>query len=162
MEDRIDRAERELSDAMGRLVVGESFSIVAFDAKSYAWSQQLKPVTPANLASARRFLDDINLDVKEQRSNGTNLLRALRIALQTKGVNSVVIITDGEPTVGETNYATIATKARALNKRGARIDAIGLVGRRPDGNPANFDAGKLLEQLARDGGGEFRAIKDAP
>ena len=160
METRIGRAEGELRAALDKLVAGESFNIVAFDAKTYAFEKLLVPATPANLARARKFLEDVRLDVQEQRSNGTNLQLALRKALQTKGVNRVVVITDGEPTVGEKDYATIAAKARALNKTGAIIDTVGLIGLHPDGTPENFQAQPLLRQIARESGGESRFVQD--
>lgn len=160
MKDRIARAEAELSAAMERLVPGERFNIVAFDAKTYPFQKQLVPATALNLARARQFLDDLKLDVQEERGNGTNLQLALRVALQTKGVNAVVIVTDGEPTVGERNYATIARKARSLNANKARIDAVGLTGNYPDGTPEEFPAKPLLEQIARENSGVFKAVQD--
>ena len=161
METRIDRAQDELRAALAGLVKGESFGIVAFDAKAYEFDKRLLPATAANIARANKFLNDLKLDVKDGISNGTNLQLALRKALQAKDVNVVVVITDGEPTVGETNVKTIAGKARSQNKYKARIDAIGLVGTNPDGSTETFGAGRLLEQIARDSGGEYKAVKDA-
>ncbi len=160
MEDRMERANAELSQALDNLVPGETFDIIAFDAKAYLLDKALLPATPANLARARKFLEDLRLDVQEGRSNGTNLQLALRRALQTRAVNVVVVITDGEPTIGQTDFAAIAKKARQLNKTKARIDTVGLVGHNPDGSQDTFDAGRLLQQIARESGGQFKAVED--
>ena len=160
MENRIERANAELRAALDNLVTGEQFDIIAFDAKAYPLDKQLLPATPTNLARARKFLEDLRLDVQEGRSNGTNLQLALRRALQTPGVNVVVVITDGEPTVGQTDFAAIAKKARQQNKTNARIDTIGLVERSADGAPDKFGAGRLLQQIARESGGQFKAVED--
>ena len=161
METRIVDAERELSEALHKLVAGESFNIVAFDGKDHPLAKNLLPATPANLELARKFLEDLRLDVKEGYTNGTNLQLVLRKALQIKGVNAVIVITDGEPTMGEKDFATIAAKARSLNVTKARIDCIGLIG--TDSNGAdNFEAGRLLQRIASDSGGQYRAVEDKP
>ena len=162
MRDRFKRAQSELNAALNELVPGETFGIVAFDQSAYAFDKQLMPATPANIARARQFLEARRLEVQEEVTNGTNLQLALRKALQTRGVNVVVVITDGEPTVGETDHSAIAAKARSQNKAKARIDAIGLVGRDANGDDEGFDAAQLLEQIARESGGQFKEVKDDP
>ena len=160
METRIERAQQVLRAALKNLVPGESFGIVAFDERAYPFTAQLLPATPANIARAEVFLNDLKLDVQKHRTNGTNLQLALRRALQTRDVNVVVVITDGEPTIGETNATTIARKARGQNKYKARIDAVGWVGMGADGTPETFGASALLKQIARESGGEYKEVND--
>ena len=156
MESRIAEAQSELQNSLQTLVAGESFTIVAFDAKTYVFQKKLVPATRENVASARKFLEDLKLDVQEKRSNGTDLQRALRVALDIKGINYVEVISDGNSTVGEMNPTVIAAKARSQNKNRARIDTIGLIAR----GETNFEAEPLLQQIARESGGLYRAVKD--
>jgi uncharacterized protein with von Willebrand factor type A (vWA) domain len=104
--------------------------------------------------------------------NGTNLERALNTALSTKGVNVVVVITDGEPTYGvgssasekdtpaqrQRNFDKLARLVRERNRTGAQIHTVALVGRNSDGTTENFEAARLLENIAAQNGGQFKQI----
>ncbi|WP_123580611.1 VWA domain-containing protein [Abditibacterium utsteinense] len=150
MEPRIERARRELSDALAGLQPQESFNIVAFYGRFQLFKQKLLDVNPQNIAQAGAFLDSLRLD------NGTNLERAMEKALGTRGVNVVVVITDGVPTYGEQDFDKLARRVRQLNKSKARIFTVGLVGKDPEGIDQTFEATRLLQQIAKESGGEFR------
>ena len=165
MIDHIGRAKAELNGALQRLVPGELFNIIAFDANNHSLAKTAKTLVPANaanLARARQWLDGLEQEMKAKRGNGTNVLSALRQGLQAKDVNAIILISDGEPTVGIKNFNKIADKVRQLNRTRARIDAVGLTGFDPAGKPEPFVARPLLEQLARESGGEFVSIQDNP
>jgi outer membrane biosynthesis protein TonB len=168
METRIGHAERELRKALSGLQAAESFSIVTFWRKKDEFSKRLVPATTQNIAKANRWLD------KQRLSGGTNLERALTTALSIKGVNVVVVITDGVPNYGigapeesktpptpqevAANFDKLARRVRQLNVSGARIDTVGLVGKNPDGSDDSFEATRLLQQIARENGGESKLV----
>jgi Mg-chelatase subunit ChlD len=152
METRIGLAERELRNALAGLRPEESFGIVAFYGRTRVWKKKLMPATAQNVVLANAFLDTLRLD------NGTNLDRALAAAFKIPDLNLVVVITDGAPTYGETDPVKLARKVRGLNKTKARIDAVALVGRDENGVDNTFEAARLLQQIARDSGGEYRQV----
>ncbi|MGI8765952.1 MAG: hypothetical protein ACR2KM_05505, partial [Gemmatimonadaceae bacterium] len=117
------------------------------------FGKQLLPATPANVAQANRFLDKLKL------GDGTNVEGALVRALSMRGVNVVVLITDGVPNYGEQDFDKLAVRVRALNTQKARIFTVGLVGKNPDGSDDSFLATRLLENIAAQNGGEFKLVK---
>ena len=147
---RLKRARQELRDALSTLQPAESFNIIAFSNDITVFRNGLVPVTPASVAQANTFLDGLRFE------KSTNLEKALVSALQQSGVNLVVVITDGVPTQGQTNYKKLTRRIRSLNRNKARIFTIGLVGLDPFGKDRTFEAARLLEQISRDSQGEFK------
>lgn len=152
MTTRIDRARQELRTALATLQPGESFDIIAFGGDQREFSDILLPAGPGSIQEANRFLDKLAF------IPGTDLQDALYEALAVNEVNVIVLITDGVPTVGETDFAKIARHIRKHNRPHARIYTIGLVGKNPDGTDQSFQAAQLLRQLAVDSGGDSRLI----
>lgn len=163
MKPRIDRAAGELTNAMKSLQSGETFSIVAFSHAARRFTKQLVPAEPNSIAQANQWLDRMPLDY------GTDLEKALRQAFSMRGVNVVVLITDGVPTVGEKNFGKLISHIRELNISHARIDTIGLQGDNVDpddpspdkvakAHQEDLEATDLLRQIARDSGGGFKAV----
>jgi Mg-chelatase subunit ChlD len=153
MPTRIERAKDELRNALATLAPGESFDIVAFCARRHTFDSELVEATPKTIADGNEFLDSLSLD------EGTDLQSALYQALDVPGVNTVVVITDGVPTVGETNFGKIARHARQHNRQHAKIFTIGLVGKNPDGSDDSFEASWLLRQLAKESGGQCKLVE---
>jgi len=154
MPTRIGRAKKELRDALATLGPGESFDIIAFCGKRQPFDPDgLVAATRQTIAEGNEFLDTLEL------GEGTDLQAALDQALDMSGVNVVVVITDGVPTVGETNFRKIARHARDRNRQHARIFTIGLVGKNPDGTDDSFEASRLLRQLATDSGGDCKLVE---
>jgi len=155
MKPRIDRAAGELSHAMQSLQPGESFSIVAFSHAARRFAKQLVPADPNTVAQANQWLDRMPLDY------GTDVEKAMRQALSMGDVNVVVLITDGVPTMGEKNFGKLIARIRELNGGRARIDTIGLKGDNPNSKSGDeFEATSLLQQIARDSGGQFKVVGD--
>ena len=149
MESRIAQARREIAAAIDSLQSGETFDIVAFDERGQSFRSDLVPATSANIRDAKDYLNDLQL------GPGTNLEAALKIALKIPGANVIVLVTDGVPTVGEQSWRKLEKLARDLNRGDtARIYAIGLVGKNPDGTDDSFEATKLLQKLSADSGGK--------
>ena len=152
MEPRIDRAENELRAALKTLQPNESFGIIALYKKTRVFGKQLLPATTANIAQGNRFLDKLKL------GDGTNVEGAMTRALAMRGVNVVILITDGVPNYGEADFDKLATRIRALNTQKARIFTVGLVGKNPDGSDDSFEAKRLLEKIALQNDGDFKLV----
>lgn len=148
--DRLARARSEVSTALDTLRPEESFDIVAFFADIKPFRGFQVPATPENIAAGKGFLD--GLDVED----GTNFEKALLSALQRRGVNLVVFITDGVPTQGQRNWKKLTRLVREANRNRTRIFTVGLVGRDPDGKDRTFEAARLLQQLSSDSNGLFK------
>lgn len=153
MPTRIAQAKEELRTALETLGQSETFGLVAFDKQAHPFQSGMAAVTPESIAQAQAWLD------AQELGEGTNLEAALRFALGQPDVNTVVVLTDGVPTVGESNADKLARLARRLNTNRARIYTIGLVGKNPDGSDESFEAAGLLQRLARESGGESRLIR---
>ncbi len=152
MTSRIDRAEAELRRALNGLRPEETFNIIAFSDEVRAFDTGMAPATPEMVRRASAYLDTLQVD------GGTNLEGAMIRALTRPGVNEVVLLTDGVPTEGETDFKALAREIRQLNSSHARISAVGMVGRNPDGTDDSFEAAHLLQQIARDSGGTSKLV----
>ena len=152
MTSRIDRAETELRRALHGLRPGETFNIVAFSSEVHSFDTGMAPATPDAVRQASDYLSTLQVD------GGTNLEAAMIRALTRPGVNEVVLLTDGVPTEGETDFGALAREVRQLNSNHARISAVGMVGKNPDGTDDSFEAAHLLQQIARDSGGVAEVV----
>jgi hypothetical protein len=142
----------ELTSALSTLTPAESFDLISFAADVHPFDEALERATSDNLAVAKQWLE------YQRPDGGTNLQDALTRALRMPGVNVVVLITDGVPTVGETDFGKIARNIRKRNVNHARIYTIGLIGRNPDGTSDAFEAQQLLTHLADDSGGTHKFV----
>jgi hypothetical protein len=152
MTSRIDRAEAELRRALNGLRPEETFNIVAFSDEVRAFDTGMAPATPEMVRRASAYLDTLQVD------GGTNLEGAMIRALTRPGVNEVVLLTDGVPTEGETDFKALAREIRRLNSSHARISAVGMVGRNPDGTDDSFEAAHLLQQITQESGGVAKIV----
>lgn len=154
MTSRIDRADDELRGALRGLRPGETFNIVAFNGGSGMFDPDMAEATPWMVQRASAFLDSLRV------GGGTNLGSAVARALMLRDVNEVVVLTDGVPTAGETDFERLAQVIRRFNVRHARISTVGMVGRVP-GSAAkdySFEAAGLLREIADDSGGASKLV----
>lgn len=152
MTSRIDRARDELVHALKGLSPDETFDIVVFSDKAVSFAPALSPATPPQIEGASRFLRAVRVQ------GGTNMEAAMRAALGFAGVNEIVLITDGVPTLGETDFGKLASDVQKRNKNLARISAVGLLGRNPDGTDDSFEAEGLLRRITRESSGDSRIV----
>ncbi len=110
--------------------ISHGFYLAAFNDSVYPFGDGISHDT----ASAGNFLDNL------QPAYGTDIYRALKWALSRENISSVVLITDGFPSVGEIGRDAILDLAR----NGVPIYAVAV------GDDANDD---LLRQLADTSGG---------
>lgn len=152
MTSRIARAEDELNQALRGLHPDETFNIVVFSGGSRLFDPDMADAAPGMIQKASGFLHELEV------GGDTNLEAAVTRALMLRDVNEVVVLTDGVPTVGETDPDKLEQIIRQCNLRHARISTIGLVGRNPDGTDNSFAAAKLLQQIAQDSGGTSKMV----
>lgn len=137
-------AGRQLLNSLGS---GDRFRLIAFSGDVTDFADSWSEVAPSTLRRAQEWLDGLSAN------GGTNIGGALERALEAQTPASrlglVLFLTDGAPTVGERNPATLA--ARAAERRGERrVFTFGL--------GADVNVG-LLEQLALDGAGTAHFVR---
>ncbi|MEO7719788.1 MAG: VWA domain-containing protein [Capsulimonas sp.] len=153
MTSRIDKVQEELNTAIAGLRPGESFDVLAFSDSVEKFHDGLLDATPANIARARNFVGGLTP------LRGTNVQDAMRAALAMPDVNVVFLISDGVPSVKETNTGKLRRDIQKRNKNGARIFTVGLAGYNPGkGGVSDFEAADLLRHIAEDSGGTYKTV----
>ncbi len=84
-----------LEQTLAQLPESTEFGILLFETRVRPWQEKLVPATPENVQKARDFL------AYNKPVGATNLHGALRRALEMEGVQTVFLLSDGEPTAGE-------------------------------------------------------------
>ena len=141
---KIDQARRALTYCLGRLSPRDRFSIVDFATDVNEFEAGLVAATPENVARAKRYAERIDA------AGGTNidaaLAESLRMLKPSDGrVPMAFLLTDGAPTVGETDVDALLRGAADKTKAsGARVFVFGV------GNDVNT---LLLDKLADGNGG---------
>lgn len=138
---KLEQARTALRQALGTLRSADRFRLVAFSSGVRHFRDGFTPATPANLQSAREFIDALTAD------GGTNISGALDAVLGSavaeERLQLIIFLTDGVPSVGEQNPDRIAAAAAGRIGR-ARIFTVGV------GHDVNT---YLLDRLAREGRG---------
>ena len=138
---RMDAAIAELSKCVEALDETAFFNIVTFSTGVSPWREEgMVAATSTVKAEAKAFLEDDVLPF-----GGTNIYGALRAAFDDPDVDTVVFLSDGEPSEGQvTEPFVIRERVKQWNEhRGIVIHTIGLGG--------TF---QVLEWLAEDSGGD--------
>lgn len=121
---KIEQARGALRFALGRLRARDTFNILTFSDHVDRFAPQPVTAGPDNLKRANAFVDDIIAD------GGTNIDAALKDGLaqfpERGSGNVLIFLTDGLPTVGETNPETILKRAVETNAKKARVFAFGV------------------------------------
>ncbi len=103
---------------------GDRFNVVAFDTSPSLAFNAPREVSPGTVADAVRFVRDL------WAAGGTNIDAALRLAFSARADSDfariVLLLTDGEPTEGETNSDQILRNQRAANTSDARLFTFGI------------------------------------
>lgn len=141
---RLDVARRELGEALDRLIDGERFNVITFASDVTPFADHLVALDPRTRRQARRFLEALRAD------GATALFEGLAYALSDAEVDTVFLLTDGEPSAGrfEDPHA-IREAIRRLDRDGlVRIHTVA-IGHESD----------LLRGLAEDSGGQYRSVR---
>lgn len=138
-EPRIDRAKSELIKAIESLEEGALFNVVAFNGGVLPWKEGLSAATGSTRAECGEWINKLGA------LGGTNLFDSLELAFQDEDVDTIMILSDGEPTAGRmTESSGIRREVMDWNKdREIRIHTVAMGG-----------SLKILEWLAEDSDGE--------
>ncbi len=144
----MDHARKALAYCLGQLGSDDRFNIVRFSSDVEAFSEGLLPATRDNVARGQRFVEGF------EAAGGTSIDEALKAALATPGdartPHLVVFMTDGRPTVGQTDIKKILDNAAERRGRDTRLFTFGI------GEEVNTH---LLDRLAMDGGGTSHYVR---
>lgn len=143
--DKIGKAKNALEAALKELRPNDSFSLVSFGSTA----QQRFRMLPATRSNLERALTLVRL-LEPVGASGTNFSQALAIALKVQDATHVIILSDGVPTMGETNPVALLRDARDWNTQQARLITMALIG--PSDEHKGFD---FLRDLAQQNQGRF-------
>lgn len=100
---RIEQSKKALKYLVNQLAAGDRFNIVQFSEGAHAFKPAIYPASPENKKAALAFIE------KMDPAGGTNIGAALKTAGAMLGAKDrpsyLILVTDGEPTVGETTVA---------------------------------------------------------
>jgi len=148
-DDKIDQAKSALRFCLKNLNSDDRFALVTFSTEVRTFREELVTANKQNVEAALAFVDKIKA------RGGTDIDSALQAALKMmEGKEQsamVAFLTDGLPTVGETDLAKILENAEKANKaKRARVFAFGV----------GFDVNThLLDTLSGDNGGASQYVK---
>jgi Ca-activated chloride channel family protein len=146
--EKIDQAKNALKFVLNNLREGDTFNIIAYDSEVETWKPELQKYNDETRKAALGFVEGIYA------GGSTNINGALTQALaQLKDKsrpNFVIFLTDGLPTVGETNEQKIAANAKQQNDIKARLFVFGV------GYDLNA---RLLDKLSRENFGLSQYVR---
>jgi HEAT repeat protein len=136
---RLEVAKAELARAIERLEGSALFNMVVFSSEVDRWAEELRRGTPETKTEAVTFVQGL------RPGGGTNLFGALRVAFEDPEMDTLVVLSDGEPSVGDViDPGQIRRFVELWNKeRGVVVHTVQVGGR--------F---KVLEWIAQDSGGD--------
>ncbi|XP_035750664.1 inter-alpha-trypsin inhibitor heavy chain H4 [Egretta garzetta] len=149
---KIEQTRDALLKILQDLHPEDHFSFIAFNSKVVEWKSSLLQATTENVASAAGFVQTLSA------SGGTDINRAVLTAvsvldkaerLPERSVSMIILLTDGQPTSGESNVEVIQENIhKAVNGKYA-LFCLGF----------GFDVSyRFLEKMALSNGGIARRI----
>ena len=140
---KIEQAKNALLYCVKNLGPQDTFNIIRFSTDVDRMSNDNLPATKENIEKAIAFIGGFRA------AGGTNIQEALAQALSAKGQEgrpyNIVFLTDGQPTVGNTDMGAIVASVKDNNPRKARVFVFGV------GYDVNTH---LLDQIAEVSGGD--------
>jgi Ca-activated chloride channel family protein len=146
--EKMKQAKGAAKFVLNNLKRGDLFNVIAYDSEIESWKPELQRYNDENRKSALGFVSGLFA------GGSTNINGALETALgQLKDEsrpNYVIFLTDGLPTVGETNEQKIVRNAKQANDARARVFAFGV------GYDVNS---RLLDKLVRANFGQSEYVR---
>lgn len=145
---KMEQAREALKFVVRQLRPGDTFNIVAYDSAVETFKPELQRADESSIKAAVGYAEGLFA------GGGTNIDGALQTALKMLAdksrPNYVLFLTDGLPTIGETNEMNIAKNAGLANTVGARVFCFGV------GYDVNS---RLLDRISRDLRGQSVYVK---
>ncbi len=121
---KMEQAKKALRFCVGSLNEGDRFNIIAFSGDVRRFQRDLTDFNAETRKQADAYIGAM------QARGGTAFDEAVQAALEVakdaKNVPMIVVMTDGNPTIGEQNVKAILDKARKANTRNARVFVFGV------------------------------------
>ncbi len=126
-------------------------NVLLFSSEHRSFAEAPVPPTPENLAELERFVVEIR--ARGGTALGDALVAAARVEPDPGRVRTVVLLTDGQPTIGERDPARLIARAKSAAGLGSRLFPFG-VGQDVDGGLLRglAAAGRGRAELFRPGG----------
>ncbi len=145
---KIEQVRAALKHVLNNLREGDLFNIIAFDSEVESFRPELQRYNDKTRREALGFAEGIYA------GGSTNINEALRISLgqltDAGRPSYVVFLTDGLPTVGETNEMRVVANSKEFNKVHARIFCFGV------GYDLNA---RFLDKLVRENHGQSEYVR---
>jgi hypothetical protein len=137
---KLARLKKELLGIIERLPAHSMFNMVFFSGSAYPWRGKLQPLTEKNREEAMK-------EVRERvAGGGTNLWDGFMEAFEDEEVDTIYLLSDGEPTAGAvTGLPSICSQITELNQHRRVVIHVVLIGMRSE----------HLRELALDSGGTY-------
>ncbi|XP_067391056.1 inter-alpha-trypsin inhibitor heavy chain H5 [Emydura macquarii macquarii] len=153
---------RQTKDALftilGDLRPEDHFNIIGFNNRIKVWQQdQLVPVTPNNIRDAKKYIHNMSptggTDINEAVLTSAKLLNnyIAQNDVDARSVSLIVFLTDGRPTVGETQSSKILSNTKEAIREKFCLFTLGI------GNDVDY---KLLERMSLENCGMMRRIQE--
>lgn len=141
-ETRLQMAKKELARTLSSLDRAAKVNLVFFDDRMEPWMRELVPVR-ANLRGALALVEAV------KPRGGTNIHDTLALCFTDSSVDTIFLLSDGEPTMGKfTDPQDILREVRRLNRpRQIAIHTVSL-------GPSPF-----LKRLAEENGGRYTEVR---
>jgi Ca-activated chloride channel family protein len=145
---KIEQVRAALKHVLNNLREGDLFNIIAFDSEVESFRPELQRYNDKTRREALGFAEGIYA------GGSTNINEALRVSLSqltdAGRPSYVVFLTDGLPTVGETNEMRVVANSKEFNKVHARIFCFGV------GYDLNA---RFLDKLVRENFGQSEYVR---
>jgi len=123
-EGKMDKAKAALRHGVGSLNPRDRFNVISFAGEERLMSERLITADDEGKKQAREFIE------RMRATGGTNINDALMAAFKQVQAGDrpqiVVLITDGQPTVGETKAGAILANVKQANKANTRLFTFGV------------------------------------
>jgi Ca-activated chloride channel family protein len=125
---KMEQAKKALSFCLQNLNEGDRFEIIRFSTESEPLFKELRPADKKNIDTAQEFVQSL------RPIGGTAISEALSKAMETRskrgGDNDrpyvVIFLTDGQPTIGETNEDNILAAMNKASGGATRVFSFGI------------------------------------
>ena len=139
---KMKKAKEALRFVLGTLNEKDRFNVIRFSTGVEGFAKGLVPASATEIERAKKFVD--NLEAAGGTAIDDALAEALKIEPESGRPAMIMFITDGEPTIGETEPDQILKHVEKKIPKGVRIFSFGV--------GADLNA-VLLDRLANDHGG---------
>ncbi|XP_013987448.1 inter-alpha-trypsin inhibitor heavy chain H3 isoform X1 [Salmo salar] len=147
---KMEQTREALLKILGDLAEDDHFGLITFDSSVSTWRKELLPANQDNLEAAKSFARNIHergaTDINAAVLEGTAMLNRHP---QEGSFSLLILLTDGDPTTGETNLKKIHKNIKEAIGKKFPLYCLGF------GMDVNFD---FLEKMALENSGVGRRI----